>query len=414
MKRFERYRIASGLDKQPEEYQVNTFMYAAGDDAEDILYVLPLTDAQKKSYAAITDAFNKHCISKRNVIFERARFNKRNQEPGESVESFITAVHSLAEQCDFGALKEDLIRDHIVVGIRDAKLSESLQLDADLTVVKAITKVKQSAAVKKQQPILRGAEQPIGHIEAIHKKEKRSQKTPKMKTEKQSFGCGRCGNIKNHPWKDCPARDGDCRRCHRKGHFAKKCKSTIGVHYITEGQSETGHGEDFAFLGEVYNQGTDGWNEPIVLNGENTVFKLDTGAAVTAIPSSNFSTKKYGALKPPGKVLFGPGNQRLDVKGWFKGQLCIKNKTTEQDIYVVAGLSKPLLGLPAIEALTLIQRLHTVQERQEDFIAEYPSVFSGLGKLKEPYKIELEPAAVSFALSSPRRVPLPMRDKVLR
>lgn len=81
-------------------------------------------------------------------------------------------------------------------------------------------------------------------------------------------------------------------------------------------------------------------------------------------------------------------------------------------MYVVAGLSKPLLGLPAIEALTLIQRLHTVQEQQEDIIAEYPSVFSGLGKLKEPYKIELEPAAVPYALSSPRRVPLPMRDKV--
>ncbi len=49
-------------------------------------------------------------------------------EPGESVESFITAVHTLAEHCDFGALREELIRDRIVVGIGDAKLSESLQL----------------------------------------------------------------------------------------------------------------------------------------------------------------------------------------------------------------------------------------------------------------------------------------------
>lgn len=134
----------------------------------------------------------------------------------------------------------------------------------------------------------------------------------------------------------------------------------------------------------MYKQETDGWNELIVLNGEHTVFKLDTGAAVTAIPSRSFSTEKYRVLQPPGKVLFGPGNQRLDVKGRFKGRLSIKEKTTEQDIYVVAGLSKPLLGLPAIEALTLIQRLHTVQERKEDILAEYPSVFSGLGKLKEP------------------------------
>lgn len=86
-------------------------MYAAGEDAEEILYVLPLTEEEKRSYTAVTEAFNKHCVSKRNIIFERARFNKRNQEPGESVELFIMAVHSLAELCDFGALKEDLIRD---------------------------------------------------------------------------------------------------------------------------------------------------------------------------------------------------------------------------------------------------------------------------------------------------------------
>ncbi|KAK0143736.1 hypothetical protein N1851_018062 [Merluccius polli] len=149
MKRFERYRIASGLDKQSEEFQVNAFMYAAGDDAEDILNVLPLTDAEKKSYKRVTEAFNAHCVSKRNIIFERACFNRRSQEPGESVESFITAVHTLAEHCEFGVLREELIRDRIVVGIRDARLSESLQLDAALTLEKAITRVKQSAAVKK-------------------------------------------------------------------------------------------------------------------------------------------------------------------------------------------------------------------------------------------------------------------------
>ncbi|KAK0142411.1 hypothetical protein N1851_019855 [Merluccius polli] len=163
MKRFERYRIASGLDRQSEEFQVNAFMYAAGDDAEDILSVLPLSDTDKKSYESVIDAFEKHCVSKRNVIYERACFNRRSQQPGESVESFITAVHTLAEHCQFRALREELIRDRIVVGILDAKLSESLQLDAELTLAKAMTKVRQSAAVKKQQPVLRGAESSAGH-----------------------------------------------------------------------------------------------------------------------------------------------------------------------------------------------------------------------------------------------------------
>lgn len=72
----------------------------------------------------------------------------------------------------------------------------------------------------------------------------------------------------------------------------------------------------------------------------------------------------------------------MDVKGQFKGCLNDKNKTAEQDIYVVSGLSKPLLGLPAIEALTLIQRSHTVQERQEDIIGKYPGLIIWLKEIK--------------------------------
>ena len=34
-----------------------------------------------------------------------------------------------------------MIRDRIVVGLHDAKLSETLQLDAELTLEKAVTKV---------------------------------------------------------------------------------------------------------------------------------------------------------------------------------------------------------------------------------------------------------------------------------
>ena len=54
------------------------------------------------------------------------------------MEAYITTVHKLAENCGFGALKEELIRDGIVVGIRDKRLSERLQMDSDLTLAKAI------------------------------------------------------------------------------------------------------------------------------------------------------------------------------------------------------------------------------------------------------------------------------------
>ena len=56
--------------------------------------------------------------------------------------------------CEFGELKEQLIRDRIVVGIRDISLSEKLQMDADLTLEKAKRLVRQLEAVQGQQAIL--------------------------------------------------------------------------------------------------------------------------------------------------------------------------------------------------------------------------------------------------------------------
>lgn len=46
-------------------------------------------------------------------------------EPGESAETFITAVHKLAERCQYGGiLQEAMIRGRLLVGIMDHELSD--------------------------------------------------------------------------------------------------------------------------------------------------------------------------------------------------------------------------------------------------------------------------------------------------
>ena len=49
------------------------------------------------------------------------------------VSLWTTSLHTLSDQCGYGDMRDQLIRDLIVVGIRDDKLSEKMQLDADLT-----------------------------------------------------------------------------------------------------------------------------------------------------------------------------------------------------------------------------------------------------------------------------------------
>jgi len=54
-----------------------------------------------------------------NVIFERARFNRWNQLPDELVEEYITVLYQLVDSCDYGNFRDEMLRDRLVVGIRD-------------------------------------------------------------------------------------------------------------------------------------------------------------------------------------------------------------------------------------------------------------------------------------------------------
>ena len=98
-RRFERFQKASGLEEKEDEVQVNTLIYAMGDDADDILRSFRLSVADINNYDTVKAKFEAHFVKKRNVIYERAKFNLRRQEDGESVDLFITALYGLAEYC---------------------------------------------------------------------------------------------------------------------------------------------------------------------------------------------------------------------------------------------------------------------------------------------------------------------------
>ena len=100
-------------------------------------------------YDIVKGKFDGYFVKRRNIIFEKTKFNQRTQEPSKPVDNFIMALHFLAEHYSYGELREQMIRDRIVVGIQDVSLSEKLQLQSNLTLEAAVTAVRQREAVKK-------------------------------------------------------------------------------------------------------------------------------------------------------------------------------------------------------------------------------------------------------------------------
>ena len=49
--------------------------------------------------------------------------------------------------------------------------------------------------------------------------------------------------------------------------------------------------------------------------------------------------------------------------------------------------------------------------QQHDAQSEYPELFSGLGRMKNEYKISLNKNAKTFSIAVPYRIPLPLKKR---
>ena len=81
--------------------------------------------------------FEQNCEPHRNVPFERYQFNRRVQEAGETYDQYRTALHKLAEGCDFQTiLPNEILRNRLVFGVRGANVRERLLQESKLTLAK--------------------------------------------------------------------------------------------------------------------------------------------------------------------------------------------------------------------------------------------------------------------------------------
>ena len=76
-----------------------------GKEADDIVVSFGLTTEEAKQYSVVKGKFEAHFVVKRDVIFERAKFNLRSQQDGESVDTCITDLYCLRNTANLALLE---------------------------------------------------------------------------------------------------------------------------------------------------------------------------------------------------------------------------------------------------------------------------------------------------------------------
>ncbi|CAM1328073.1 Uncharacterised protein at_DN1532 [Pycnogonum litorale] len=294
-----------------------------------------------------------------------------------------------------------MIRDKLVVGILDEKLSKQMQkMDVDeLTEHKAATMVRQAESVNKQCNELKN----LNHGASVSTVSHSGQTKCKMCLLKHKVG-------------DCPAKDRKCRVCDKKGHYAKACYAKKNRSWHSKKSADfvdADDEKDAVYLGELRDSKSAPWTKEITLNGRKVLFKLDSGADVSVVPNSVIK----GQLTKCTQKLYGPGRHRLTVKGQIDALLELSGREIKETLFVVPEQKCCLLSRSAcikLGLITLNTEVNKVEVSSEvnKFKTEFMKIFSGLGKIDMEANIELQPDSHPYAVQTPRSVPYPLQNKV--
>lgn len=146
---FERSLRQSKLAQGSEERKITALLLFMGEKADDVCQSLKLTSEESKCYAKVVDKLDDYFVElATNAFYERIIFNLRGQEENENLDQYLTTLHEMSEKCDYGAMREDQVRDRFAAGLQDKQLRTLLSGMRNPTLAMVLDKAREWEAVK--------------------------------------------------------------------------------------------------------------------------------------------------------------------------------------------------------------------------------------------------------------------------
>ncbi|XP_041472642.1 uncharacterized protein K02A2.6-like [Lytechinus variegatus] len=439
---WENYEIALELDKKPDKVRVATLVSLIGKECYKLYTTLE--ESQKTTTTQILDAMKKHFDPTTNVIFERYQFNTRNQGERETIDQYVTALRSLAETCEFDTLRDDLIRDRIVLGTNDPDVRARLLRGENLTLQKVIDVCRSAEVTKQQLKSIESASTHTESVQAVYKKHVKPRKANSGHEKSHSKGqqktqmirnCKYCGGEHRREKTACPAWGKQCGNCKKNNHFSKKClaKGPKPVRSLDDEDDDLSD-ESIYTIERISSVGSNGkrWRANVIYRANGSDKKemnsqIDTGATVNVLSYTDLCDVLQDGnprlehskvrLKPfKGKLIKPKGQTALEVQVNNGPVHLLQFQIVDgsSQVPILSGDSSEDLGLVTRNNPERIEILSQATEQpltKEQIMKEYKDVFTGLGCLPGEYHLETD-KTVKPVQHMPRRVPAALKPSL--
>ena len=444
---WDNYYLATELNKKSQAVQVATLLTVIGEDARDVFSTFTdwANEGDHQKVGPVLEKFAEYCQPRKNVPFERFRFNRRIQEPGESYDQYRTALRKLADGCEFNQITPDeILRDRLIFGIQDSKVRERLLRASKLTLAKTDEACRAAESTTEQMKLVHQSQGE--NISAVNtSKESKGQnytESNSFKSRGQVNECTNCG--RRHDFKrreNCLAYGKTCNSCGKMNHFAAVCrgKRNKAEHQKSVRCVNDPDSDELAELFTSHDVSTvdldDSQLVTVKLESGNWLrFQPDTGAQCNVIPLHLYKkASKDHKLKNVTQTntrITAYGGAQVNIKG--KVRLLVWRDNDRYSIeckLVDSNNVRPILGRKACLEMNIIQYtdndeinkpkigsapVYTIANNdsknspisKEELIATYPKVFAEeAGQLEGEYNIRLDGSAKPTQ-HAPRRVPV--------
>ncbi|XP_067630117.1 uncharacterized protein [Eurosta solidaginis] len=291
---FLMYMLATDKIGGAEEKKIATFLWLAGRQAREIYNTLYPNDGTATSILGsqnsnqiaggdesngdssdtvsnrkledILKEFDKFCIPKSNPTLESFKLNNIVQKEGQPFSEFETDLRKQLQLCNFSCrcecgkvlkYEERILKDRIIIGVRDMKLQLKLLEGSNESLQRFIDSCKAFEASTASKALLTKTAQPF--VNSVIEEETSADSVNAVVRR-----CYNCGQVfTSTHLRVCKPNNVICRACGRKGHFERYCKS--------KGKQADGKdGKDNNFKKQDDNRKTDKKN----LNISNTLLTV--------------------------------------------------------------------------------------------------------------------------------------------
>ena len=389
------YLVSIGADKFSETRRVAIALNIIGPTCRRII------SAASKSLSTVEDVYQ--CLRKLfppsvSLTIAREKFNKRVQRPYESTIDFFANISSLAAKCEYGALCDDLVRDKLILGSKNA-IKEKLILEQPKTLDSALEIALRIETVQGELAAEIPTEASDQQVNSVQAKEARREKL-------RCHRCNKMGVKANHP--NCKAMGQTCRKCGGKNHFASVCfKSSKNETSVNQVENEKNVLEVYSnfsshSLMKTVDISCTTANVKTSSNNDSNIvikFGIDTGSSVNLMPKVLFRESfPFVELNPHDVILKDFSGNVIPVCGFFPVCMRFLSYESNERIYVVNNDRPPLLGIRTFETLNL----HTLWDKK----------VNSIGCVQQfAHEIQLKPNAIP-SIQKLRRVPISLRQKV--